>query len=169
MNKYSFIFRTANLSSINCKNQNAKMTFRRLVKKTFDQALLHIGILQQIDVAIIFVDDEEMKTINCEHRSINKTTDVLSFPISGFSNGTLLEENADYDPETGHLIIGDVVISLPKAIAQAKSYKHSIEREISFLALHGLLHLIGYDHENDSDEKKMFELQKEIIGGRYEL
>jgi probable rRNA maturation factor len=145
------------------------MAFRRLIKKTFDRALSFAKISKKIEVTVIFVDDDEMKTINNEHRKINKTTDVLSFPISGFSNGRLIESDADYNPETGNLIIGDIIISLSKAIAQAEKYNHSVGREVSFLALHGLLHLTGYDHENESDEKKMFALQKEIIGGLYEL
>ena len=91
-------------------------------------------------VDITFVNDEQMRELNKEHRNIDKTTDVLSFPLG---------ENGVYDkhPETGAALLGDIVISIPKAFSQAEEYDHSVQREMAYLTAHSMLHLLGYDHE----------------------
>ena len=101
---------------------------------------------------IIFISDEEMHKLNKEYRGIDRTTDVLSFALN---------DNKHIDAILNSL--GDIFISIPKMISQAESYGHSERRELSFLTLHGILHLLGYDHMNESDEKIMFGLQKEIL------
>ena len=101
---------------------------------------------------IIFINDEEMHKLNKEYRGIDRTTDVLSFALN---------DNKHIDTIINSL--GDIFISIPKMISQAKMYEHSEKRELSFLTLHGILHLLGYDHMNESDEKIMFGLQKEIL------
>lgn len=101
---------------------------------------------------IIFISDEEMHKLNKEYRGIDRTTDVLSFALN---------DNKHIDAILNSL--GDIFISIPKMISQAESYGHSEKRELSFLTLHGILHLLGYDHMNESDEKIMFGLQKEIL------
>ena len=101
---------------------------------------------------IIFIDDEEMHKMNKEYRGIDRTTDVLSFALN---------DNKHIDTMINSL--GDIFISIPKMISQAEAYEHSEKRELSFLTLHGILHLLGYDHMNASDEEVMFGLQKEIL------
>ena len=101
---------------------------------------------------IIFIDDEEMHKLNKEYRGIDRTTDVLSFAL-----------NDNKHIETMINSLGDIFISIPKMKSQAETYGHSEKRELSFLTLHGILHLLGYDHMNVSDEKIMFGLQKEIL------
>ena len=101
---------------------------------------------------IIFIDDEEMHKLNKEYRGIDRTTDVLSFALN---------DNKHIDTMINSL--GDIFISIPKMISQAEAYEHSEKRELSFLTLHGILHLLGYDHMNASDEEVMFGLQKEIL------
>ena len=101
---------------------------------------------------IIFIDDEEMHKMNKEYRGIDKTTDVLSFALN---------DNKRIDTPVN--VLGDIFISIPKMIEQSKEYNHSEKRELSFLAVHGLLHLLGYDHMNKDDEIKMFGLQEEIL------
>ena len=101
---------------------------------------------------IIFIDDEEMHKMNKSYRGIDRTTDVLSFALN---------DNKRVDTDIN--VLGDIFISIPKMISQAKEYEHSEKRELSFLALHGLLHLLGYDHMKEEDEKVMFGLQKEIL------
>jgi len=101
---------------------------------------------------IIFIDDEEMHKMNKEYRGIDRTTDVLSFALN---------DNKHIDTVINSL--GDIFISIPKMKAQAVEYSHSEKRELSFLTVHGLLHLLGYDHMNEEDEKIMFTLQKEIL------
>ena len=101
---------------------------------------------------IIFIDDEKMHEMNKEYRGIDRTTDVLSFALN---------DNKHIDTYINSL--GDIYISIPKMISQSKEYEHSEKRELSFLTVHGLLHLLGYDHMEKEDEIIMFGLQKEIL------
>ncbi|MBQ3021028.1 MAG: rRNA maturation RNase YbeY [Bacilli bacterium] len=101
---------------------------------------------------IIFIDDEKMHEMNKQYRGIDRTTDVLSFALN---------DNKHIDAIMNSL--GDIFISIPKMKSQALEYGHSEKRELSFLVLHGILHLLGYDHMNEEDEKIMFGLQKEIL------
>ncbi len=97
------------------------------------------------EVSVIFIDNEQIRQLNRDFRGKDRPTDVLSFPLG---------ENGRYDlnNETGAYILGDIVISVPKAIEQAKLYGHSLRREIGFLTVHSMLHLLGYDHENEGLE-----------------
>lgn len=102
---------------------------------------------------IIFIDNEEIRKINKEYRNVDRETDVISFA---------LEDNMDvvYDD---FRLLGDIYISYEKALEQAKIYNHSVKREVFFLATHGILHLLGYDHMEEDDEKVMFELQNKLL------
>lgn len=102
---------------------------------------------------ITFIDDTKMHEMNLKYRGIDRTTDVMSFALND------AEEN--FEPEIE--LLGDIFISIPKMISQAEEYGHSEKRELSFLCIHGLLHLNGYDHQNKRDEKIMFDLQKEVL------
>ena len=101
---------------------------------------------------IIFIDDEKMHEMNKMYRGIDRTTDVLSFALN---------DNKHINPILNSL--GDIFISIPKMKSQAIEYNHSEMRELSFLVVHGILHLLGYDHMNHEDEEEMFGLQKEIL------
>lgn len=101
---------------------------------------------------IIFIDDERMHEMNLTYRGIDRTTDVLSFALN---DGEIIEEEIN--------VLGDIFISIPKMKAQAIEYGHSEKRELSFLAIHGLLHLLGYDHMKPEDEKVMFSKQEEVL------
>lgn len=103
--------------------------------------------------SIIFVDDKEIKRINKEYRGIDKVTDVISFALEDTS------DNINNDIR----ILGDIYICIPRMLEQATYYGHSIKRELSFLTVHGLLHLLGYDHMKEEDEKVMFGLQELIL------
>ncbi len=102
---------------------------------------------------VIFVNLEEIQRINKEYRGIDKVTDVISFALED------RKDNINMDMH----ILGDIYICIPKMIEQANSYGHSIKRELSFLTVHGLLHLLGYDHMTKEDEEKMFGLQELIL------
>ena len=108
--------------------------------------------LSNVEFNIIFVDNEEIHRINKEWRGIDRVTDVISFA---------LEDNEEVKEE--HRVLGDIYISLDKAKEQAKEYGHSLKRELCFLSIHGLLHLLGYDHMEKEEEKIMFDKQKEIL------
>ncbi|MEW9667368.1 rRNA maturation RNase YbeY [Ammoniphilus sp. 3BR4] len=101
--------------------------------------------IQGKEVAITFVGNEQIRELNKQFREKDKPTDVLSFPLE--------EEDA----------LGDIIISIPKAREQAEEYDHSFERELGFLSVHGFLHLIGYDHETEEEEKEMFGRQDQIL------
>ena len=115
------------------------------------------------EVYINLTDDETIREINNEHRKIDKATDVLSFPLVEFINGKPNILPGDIDPETNRVYLGDIIISVEKAKKQAENFGHSFEREIAFLAVHGMLHLLGYDHENKNDETIMFAKQEEVL------
>ena len=119
-----------------------------VVNHTFDV----LGI-KNANMSIIFIGDDKMHELNKEYRGVDRTTDVLSFA---------LEDNQDINLPIREL--GDVFISIPKMIEQAKEFNHSEKRELSFLACHGLLHLLGYDHtKSKEDEEKQFGLQDKIL------
>ena len=103
---------------------------------------------------IIFVDKDTIQQINNDYRGINRVTDVITFALMENMDEIFMEAIDE---------LGDVFICIDRAIEQACEYGHSVEREMGFLAVHGYLHLIGYDHMNEEDEKKMFSLQEEIL------
>ncbi len=103
--------------------------------------------------SITFIDDEKMHEMNLNYRGVNRTTDVLSFALNDKEENYVSEIN----------LLGDIFISIPKMKSQALEYGHSEKRELSFLCIHGLLHLLGYDHMVEEDEKVMFNLQEEVL------
>ena len=109
--------------------------------------------LNNVIFNIIIVDKKKIQEINKLYRNIDRVTDVISFA---------LEDDKSFI-ETEFRVLGDIYICLDKAIEQAKEYGHSLKREVSFLTIHGLLHLLGYDHMNEEDEKEMFGLQEMIL------
>ena len=121
------------------------------LKEIIDYTIKKLDIKNSI-FDIIFIDDEEMHQMNYEYRGIDRTTDVLSFALN---------DNKHIDAILNSL--GDIFISIPKMKSQASDYGHSEKRELSFLVVHGLLHLMGYDHMEKEDEEVMFNLQKEIL------
>jgi probable rRNA maturation factor len=113
-------------------------------------------------VSVTITDNERIREINKLYRSIDKETDVLSFPIIEFDkDGTPLVTDGDYEGDK--LLLGDIVISLEKAKAQSEEYAHSLKREVGFLALHSALHLMGFDHIKEEDALVMRPLEKEVI------
>ena len=117
-----------------------------------EAALSHSGA--EGDIVITLVDDEEIHRINLEYRGVDRPTDVISFPAN---------EGEDIIAPPGFL--GDIIISLPRAQAQAEEYGHSLKRELSFLAIHGALHLMGYDHMEEAEAREMFAMQEDILKG----
>ena len=122
------------------------------LEKVISATLKHEKVENAI-FSIIFVDNDEIKKINKEYRNIDKITDVISFAFE--DNNNIVYNNLR--------ILGDIYICIPRMIEQAKEYGHSEKRELSFLTVHGLLHLLGYDHMNEKDEKEMFALQELIL------
>jgi probable rRNA maturation factor len=122
----------------------------------------------EAEVSILFTDDVNIRQMNQEYRGIDKPTDVLSFPLLAYEQPgdfSQLEEDIAgcFHPETGELLLGDIVISVDRAKAQAEQYGHSLEREIAFLTAHSMFHLFGYDHMGDKDRVMMEEKQEEVL------
>lgn len=130
---------------------------RLLVRKCCHGVLEYERFKSDAEVSVSFVDDKEIRTLNKIYRNLDKSTDVLSFPLG---------ENGVYDTnnETGAKLLGDVVISMETAVRQASMFGHSIEREVGFLTVHSMLHLLGYDHETSPlDAAVMHEKEEEIL------
>lgn len=133
------------------------------VNKIINAVLEFENFDSDYEVSISFVDNDEIKELNRQYRNIDATTDVLSFPLLEFarkSNNEPVIKDVLIDTE---ISLGDIVISTEKVIEQAKEYGHSQDRELAFLLVHGMLHLLGYDHIQESDEKIMFKKQEEIL------
>ena len=130
---------------------------RTVIRKCIAETLRVTDFVGDADVSVTLVDNERIKRINKEFRDKNKVTDVISFPLGAY-------DEYDVNPENGAYMLGDIVISMEKAHAQAIEYGHSLVREVGFLATHSTLHLLGYDHEDDPDgEKVMLELQDLVL------
>lgn len=113
--------------------------------------------LDNVVFNVIIINNDEIHEINRKYRGVDRATDVISFA---------LEDDKTFEVvETNMRILGDIYISIDKAREQAENYGHSLKRELSFLAVHGLLHLLGYDHMNEEEEKEMFKLQELILDG----
>ena len=114
-------------------------------------------------VFVCFTDDEEIRRINLEQREIDRATDVLSFPMLDHKDGVGKIDPLDLDPESGTVVLGDILISLNRVTEQAAEYGHSQERELAFLACHGYLHLRGFDHIEEADAEQMNAVTEKIL------
>ena len=112
---------------------------RMLVRRCCHAVLIQENFEGSAEISVTFVDDKQIQELNKKHRNLDQPTDVLSFPLG---------ENGQYDvnPDTGAKMLGDIVISMERAVAQAAQYDHPLQREIAFLTVHSMLHLLGYDH-----------------------
>ncbi|WP_291652854.1 rRNA maturation RNase YbeY [Clostridium sp.] len=134
-----------------------------------DFALKEEGVDCQYQISLLFVDNEEIREINNETRNIDRATDVLSFPMLDFEDKKVFSEmylNYDFDEtfkDGDELILGDMVLSLERALEQSEEYEHSYEREVSYLVVHSILHLLGYDHMDEDDKKRMRKREEEIL------
>ncbi|MBR5090530.1 MAG: rRNA maturation RNase YbeY [Ruminiclostridium sp.] len=131
---------------------------RTIVKHSISETLYEEGYKGDFEVSVTFTDNEGIRAINKEYRDIDRETDVLSFPM------TDADEEFTVDPETECYMLGDIVISLEKALSQSEEYGHSFKREVAFLTVHSMLHLLGYDHErSEAEEQEMFGKQELVL------
>ena len=145
--------------NINFSQDNENTCFQEDIKKIYDIAIKETGINENISVNIVDVSPEEIQRMNKMYRDVDKVTDVLSFPM--LDDIKEIENEPDF--MLGECNIGDIYINPIRAKEQACVYGHSLRREYCFLALHGLLHLLGYDHIKKDEEKIMFDLQDKIL------
>ena len=121
---------------------------RRALREVCSAALEGEGVTGPVVLTLTLVDDDEIRQINLEHRAIDRPTDVLSFPLIDRTDAFALPPGAPRE-------LGDVVVSYPRAVAQAEAYGHSVERELAYLVVHGVLHILGHDHEIPSEQAVM--------------
>ena len=138
-----------NIEIINLTEETVEET--KSIERVIDIAIKHQK-LDNLEFNIILVDNEYIHKLNRDYRKIDRPTDVITFALEDYE-----------DVKTEVRMLGDIYISLDKAHEQAEAYGHSFNREISFLAVHGFLHLLGYDHMNEEDERVMFGLQEVIL------
>ncbi len=124
------------------------------IKKIIVEALIYEGFDEDYEVSLSFVDNEEIHRLNKQFRGVDRPTDVLSFPLLG-------EEDVEIEIEEKAL--GDIVISLEKALEQSKEYNHSFEREVAFLVCHSMFHLMGYDHDTEENTKTMRKKEEAVL------
>ena len=141
---------------------------REVAELVVDAVLEHEKCPYEAEISLLLTHNDEIHEMNLEHRGIDRATDVLSFPMLEFDHpgdfSIIDEETADvFDPESGELMLGDIVISVDKVLEQAQEYGHSPKREYAFLIAHSMLHLCGYDHMDDEDRKVMEEKQRAIM------
>ena len=129
---------------------------RLLIRRCCHAVLEEEDFGSDAEVSVTFVDNETIHQLNNQYRNVDRPTDVLSFPLG---------ENGEYDIDldTGAKLLGDIVISIPKAMEQAEEYNHSLEREIGFLTVHSMLHLLGYDHVNGGLEQVHMREKEETV------
>lgn len=135
-----------------------------VIRKCIDQALKAEGVPVPCEINVFVTNDRGIQAINKACRDLDKPTDVLSFPMFQFTAGELPSDwNSYLDPETGMCPLGDMAISLERTVCQAKEFGHSMRREIGYLTIHSILHLLGYDHLDEGAQKAQMRQREEII------
>lgn len=143
-------------------------SYKELINSVILAALDAEECPYEAEVNVILTNNEEIHEINKEYRSIDRPTDVLSFPLIDYETPADFERVEDYaedyfNLETGELMLGDIIISIDKLYEQAQNYGHSIERELAFLVAHSMFHLMGYDHMNEEERMIMEQKQSELL------
>lgn len=141
--------------------------YQALMRRVMEQVLEYERCPYEVEVNVVITDDEEIQKVNKEYREIDRATDVLSFPMVEYEKSgdfsKVEEDEMLFHPETGELMLGDIMISIDKVYAQAEEFGHSVERELGFLTAHSMLHLCGYDHMEEEERQIMEAKQKEIM------
>ena len=134
-----------------------------LVRKAAESALKAEGVAEDCILSVLLTDDEGIRRINREFRGLDRPTDVLSFPMNDLIAGQFDPAQCERDPETGEILLGDMVLSYERAQAQAEEYGHGLQRELGYLAVHSVLHLLGYDHMDEGEEKRQMRQREDAI------
>ena len=145
-----------------------ELDYKDIITRVVEKALDIEKCPYEIELNVILTSNQEMKEINRDYREIDTPTDVLSFPMIDYitpADFSGVEENTEdyFNPETGELLLGDIIISVEKVIEQAAEYGHSEERELAFLTAHSMMHLFGYDHMEEEERIVMEEKQKNVL------
>ena len=141
-----------------------QFAIRSIIKKCINETLNKEGISVPCEINVLVTDDAGIQIINRTSRDIDKATDVLSFPMFQLEPGNPPTDWVDYqDPDTGLVPLGDMCISMERAVSQAAEFGHSTRREVGYLTIHSMLHLLGYDHLDEGEQKKQMRAREESI------
>ena len=145
------------------------LNYQEVAQRVGDAVLDYEQCPYESEVELLLTMDEEIREMNREFRDIDRATDVLSFPMIAYESPAdfafLEEDESCFDPDTGELMLGNIVISKQKVVEQAEEYGHTVEREYAFLIAHSMLHLLGYDHMEEEERAVMEKKQREILYG----
>ena len=160
-----------NINIVNELNIVYPSELNEIIENVINEALDYLDCPYECEVDVTIVNNDEIQVLNREQRGIDRPTDVLSFPMLDFSEPadlSIIEENPNeyFNPETGELLLGDIVLNLDRVKSQALDYGHSEKREIAFLTAHSMLHLFGYDHMDDDEREVMERTQDDILNKR---
>lgn len=148
-------------------NPFQKILIRSIIRTCINQTLRAEKITIPCEINVLVTDDTGIQTINKASRNIDKPTDVLSFPMFNLTAGAPPQDWSEYiDPGTGLCPLGDMCISLERAVVQAKEYGHSTRREVGYLTIHSMLHLLGYDHMDEGEQKRQMRDREETIAAQ---
>ena len=137
----------------------------RLIRRAAAMALEAEGIGRPCLISVMLTDDEGIRAVNSAFRGVDRATDVLSFPLNELRPGDFDPEVCERDPETGALLLGDMMISVPRCLAQGEEYGHGYARELMYLTVHSVLHLLGYDHVDEGAMKRQMRAREKLIMG----
>ena len=141
-----------------------KFVISQNIKKCIQETLNAEGVTVRCEINVLVTNDAGIQVINRESRKLDKATDVLSFPMFDLEAGNPPADWSEYrDPDTGLVPLGDMCISLERAVAQAQEFGHSTRREVGYLTIHSMLHLLGYDHLDEGPMKKQMRSREEAI------
>ena len=145
------------------------LNYQEIAQRVGDAVLDYEQCPYESEVELLLTMDEEIREMNREFRDIDRATDVLSFPMIAYESPAdfafLEEDESCFDPDTGELMLGNIVISKQKVVEQAEEYGHTVEREYPFLIAHSMLHLLGNDHMEEEERAVMEKKQREILDG----
>jgi probable rRNA maturation factor len=149
-------------------NIELNIDYKDIINKVVEKALDMEDCPYEVELNVILTDNNEIQEINKNYREIDAPTDVLSFPMIDYqtpSDFSDLEDNIEeyFNPETGELVLGDIIISVEKVMGQAEEFGHSNERELAFLTAHSMMHLFGYDHMEEEERIVMEEKQRNVL------
>lgn len=141
-----------------------RFTISAIIRKCIQQTLAAEGVKAKCEINVLVTDDEGIRVINSTSRNIDKATDVLSFPMFELEPGNPPQDWEEFeDPDSGLVPLGDMCISLQRAEAQAAEFGHSLRREVGYLTIHSMLHLLGYDHLDEGPQKRQMRGREETI------
>lgn len=139
-----------------------------LIRKAAEAALLAEGITSPCLISVMLTDEEGIRRVNRDFRGIDLSTDVLSFPLNELTPGAFDPALCERDPDAGVLMLGDMMISLPACEKQGEEFGHGFERELQYLTVHSILHLLGYDHLDEGEQKRRMRAREKAIMGEPE-